>query len=160
MAINPEKREDLMLDATAYTRRALYRDSQSGNTFFIGFRQNGGWSVYFDEDPVFQFDAGGKLRRVHFENQNYAAHNGKLCLLERERHGGRIEIQRIYSADAERRVLEDCLKRLRALAELIPNNDLAEVEQFPLDDVDLIPDITKSICGASQEIKIASSANA
>lgn len=160
MAINPKQREDLMREATAYIRRALIRDAQTGESIFVGLRQNGGWSIYFGEDPVIQFDAQSRLRRLHFENQNYAANNGKLCLLQREQRGGRVEIQRIYSADAERRVLEDCHKRLRELAESMLRNAIEVVDRFPVDDLKLIADMAESIGRTAHDIQIASSANA
>jgi hypothetical protein len=160
MAINREIREDLMRDATAYARRLLIRKTQTGESIFVGFRKPGGWSVYFGEDPVYQFNPQNKLRRVHFEDQNYAASDGKLYLLHRTRVGGRVEIQKIYSVHTEQRLLADCLKRVRELAELILTSGVTFVDCLPADDQELVADLAESIRITSTDLQIANAANA
>ncbi len=160
MAINREIRENLMRDATAYARRLMLQKPQSGEAIFIGVRPQGGWSVYFGEDPVYQFNAQCELRRVHFDDQNYAANDGKLYLLHRARSGGHVEIQRIYSADTERHVLADCHIRLTELAELARSGSAETAERFPVDDVDLVKDLCELISSLVLGIQIADAANA
>ena len=159
MAIHPAAREDLMRDATAYTRRLMLRVSPTGEGIFVGLRQQGGWSIYFGEDPVFQFNDEGKLRRVHFANQNYAAVEGKLCWLQRSRSGGRVEIERIYSAEAERQMLAVCLSRLRELAELMLTNSVKIVDRVPVEDRELVEDVAKMLRNTAQDLEIANTAN-
>ena len=160
MAINREIREDLMRDATAYVRRLMIRKSPTREAIFMGFRRQGGWSVYFGEDPVYQFNALCKLRRVHFESQNYAASEGKLHCLQPTRVGGRVEIQRIYSTATERRIVADCHSRLQELAELLRSGAVEPTDCFPVDDRALVADLSESIHAACSDLQIAGTANA
>lgn len=160
MAINREIRENLMQDATAYARRLMIRNTKTGESIFAGMRKPGGWSIYFGEDPVYQFNAQNKLRRVHFEDQNYAASAGKLYLLHRARVGGRVEIKKIYSVYTEQRMLADCLKRLRELAELILTSGARFVDCLPADDQELVADLAESIRITAADLEIANAANA
>ena len=157
MAINRERREDLMRDATAYARRLTLKNPKNDEQIFVGMRQQGGWSVYFGEDPVYQFNNHGKLRRAHFKGLNYAANDGKLQLLHRDRSGGHVEIQRIYSADAERCIIDDCRSRLGELAELL-ENCADKCECFPADDREIVADLVGLVWDCSR-IEIADTGN-
>jgi hypothetical protein len=159
MAINREPRENLMRDATAYSRRLSIQNSTEPEPVFAGIRQQGGWSVYFGEDPVFQFNAQSQLRRAHFKNQNYAAAAGKLLLLHRDRSGGHVEIQRIYSAETERCIVDDCRNRLYALVELL-SSSADKCACFPVDDRALVSDLVGLIQLVCLKIQIADTANA
>ena len=160
MAINRAARENLMRDATAYTRRLMLRSAQSDERILIGLRQQGGWSIYFGEDPVYQFNDQCKVRRVHGANQSYAATDGKLYWLQRNQLGGRVEIQRTYSADTERRMLADCLQRLQELAARMLSNSVEIVERLPVDDREIAEDVAKMIRKTVQHLEIANVANA
>lgn len=159
MAINHEKREDLMRDATAYVRRLTIPISIVTEPIFLGLRQHGGWSVYFGEDPVFQFNAQHKLRRVHFDNQNFAASDGRLILLDRVRLGGQVEFQRIHLADTERSIIANCHKRLYELAEVMETHRDSAV-CFPEGDRELVSDLLKLVQSTYSNIQIADTANA
>ena len=60
---------------------------------FVGRRKTGGVSIYFDEDPVYQFTESGELRRAFVIGKKYAAHLGKLCPITRSARGGRIALE-------------------------------------------------------------------
>ncbi len=103
MAIDEKKRENLLAEATAYSRRMLV--SISGLTFgdqsleqlFAGVRADGRWSLYFDESPVIQLDSQGRLRRLFLLPEKFAADQGRLVQLNRPGqggHGGRVELER------------------------------------------------------------------
>ena len=47
----------------------------------IGFRTDGQLSLYWDQDPVFSFDADGRLRRVFFDSDRFKAVDGSLIRL-------------------------------------------------------------------------------
>jgi hypothetical protein len=158
MAIKREPREDLMRDATAYVRRFTIQNPKEEKDIFVGMRQHGGWSVYFGEDPVYQFNAHSKLRRAHFQNQNYAASHGKLLLLHRDCKGAHVEIQRIYSADTERNIISDCHNRLRELAALLETS-VDKCVCFPADDHVMVTDLI-GLIRESLELPIAETANA
>ena len=61
-------------------------------------------SLYWDQDPVYQFDLRGNLRRAFINSQRYSAVDGKLVRLVKQdsRDGGIAPATRIRSADAER----------------------------------------------------------
>jgi hypothetical protein len=160
MAIHRESREDLMREATAYARRLRGTHPQTKQPVVVGLRPQGGWSVYFGEDPVYQFNAAGRLRRAHFAERNYAAEEGRLLLLARDRVGGRVELQKIYSADTERRILSDCLERLKGLAEWIRAVRVEEVEIFPAGDPELIKAVAELSLAAAKDLQIARASNA
>ncbi len=60
---------------------------------FVGRRKTGGVSIYFDQDPVYQFTESGKLRRAFIRGKKYAAHVGKLCPITRSTKGGRVALE-------------------------------------------------------------------
>ncbi len=163
MSLNRQPREDLMREATAYPRRLLL-DHPSCQAIFVGLRAQGGWSVYFGEDPVYQFNAQCKLRRVHFEQRNYAAEQGKLLKLSRQRvtnlssrdqnSGGRIELARIHEEQDEQRVLQDCHNRMEALRHWIERGAVRVANQFPKDG-ELVGEFAELLDGLSSGIVIA-----
>jgi hypothetical protein len=51
----------------------------------VGFRHGRSASVYWDLDPVYQFNANGELRRVFSDGLRYAAFNGVLMRLDQSR---------------------------------------------------------------------------
>lgn len=131
MAIDEKKRENLLGEATAYSRRMLV--SVAGLTFgdqsleqlFAGVRADGRWSLYYDESPVIQLDSQGRLRRLFILPDKFAAERGRLVQLNRPGQvspgqvnhpgkGGRIELDR-QPIGKEREVL--LFTKLRVLLE-------------------------------------------
>ncbi|QEG01255.1 hypothetical protein Mal15_53310 [Stieleria maiorica] len=79
MAKQTEDREDLLRDGTAMTVRGRL---WVGNAeVVIGFRSQGQLSLYWDQDPVFQFDESGRLRRAFVDACRLKAQNGRLVRL-------------------------------------------------------------------------------
>ena len=79
MAKQTEDREDLLRDGTAMpVRGRLWVDRAE---VVIGFRSQGQLSLYWDQDPVFQFDESCRLRRVFIDSCRLKAENGKLVRL-------------------------------------------------------------------------------
>ena len=79
MAKQTEDREDLLRDGTAMpVRGRLWVDRAE---VVIGFRSRGQLSLYWDQDPVFQFDESCRLRRVFIDSCRLKAENGKLVRL-------------------------------------------------------------------------------
>ncbi len=56
--------------------------AEAGGDFeelFAGLRSEGSWSLYFDEDPVIQFNPFGNVRRLFVDNCKYrVADAGRL----------------------------------------------------------------------------------
>jgi hypothetical protein len=82
VAKNVSDREDLLRDARQMPIRG--RANVDTHEVFVGFRSFGSGSLYFDQDPVFQFNSSYELRRVFFHDQRYAGYQGQLNCLVRE----------------------------------------------------------------------------
>jgi hypothetical protein len=121
MAINQQKRDNLLHEATAYSRRILillHNASFRGITIgelFAGVRPDGRWSLYFDESPVIQFDQQEALRRVYVAEKKLAATDGRLVELFRPHQGGKVQFepQTLGESDQSRLLsdLKDLLDR-------------------------------------------------
>lgn len=91
MARNEADKEDLMVEATALVERAEFqcdRDNceTSGHEFVTaGFKRDGSLSLYFDQDPFYQFDATGLLRRSFEAGYLYRSEGSTLAKIHRER---------------------------------------------------------------------------
>lgn len=164
MAIRPERRENLLEEATAFARRWLFRfsaaakgklanslgnepsgtagDDQASWELFLGCRAQGGVAVHFDIDPVLQFNAAGQLRRLYWAGQRYAAENGHLLWLQRESLGGQIRFsEQPLDPAVEQQLCAACLELLTAALEMIRQRLYDSVGCFPVPpDVEALAD--------------------
>ena len=69
MARNEADREDLMREAVALTERVELFVPGFEELITIGFRSNGAMSIFVGQDPVYQFDPSGRLRRAFADRQ-------------------------------------------------------------------------------------------
>lgn len=83
MAKQSHDREDLFRDGTQMPIRG--RTQIKEIEVVVGFRNGGSASLYWDQDPVYQFNADGELRRVFFTGLRYSAQHGSLVRLGRSR---------------------------------------------------------------------------
>ena len=116
MARTETDKEDLMVDATALVARAEFRrelESIHETTWQIvtvGFRKDGSFSVYFEQDPFYQFDVDGLLRRSFDRGLLFRTQSTTLAEPRRERTADRTTLSRIdLSTDA----LEYFRRRMR-----------------------------------------------
>ena len=79
MAKQSHDREDLLRDAHVMTFRG--RVFADGVEIFLGFRAAGQASLYWDQDPVFQFNSSGELRRLYLGGVRYASESRELVEL-------------------------------------------------------------------------------
>lgn len=175
MAIENQRREDLLRDATTYPKRILFKTTSPASPpsvstptedcqeLFLGFRADGGWSIYFDEDPVYQFNSIHQLRRAYCLGQRYEAANGKLLHLQRTAQGGRVQLTRQALAEnSAASLLAECQAALQLAARNIQSQQmvasghvaqacsLAELSQQALD----------AICGVMDNLTVAQTAQA
>src|SRR5262245_41173967 len=104
MARDESEREDLLAEATALVerveivpRRTLAREYGAvleTGSIVAGFRANGAMSLFLGEDPVYQFNAAGQLRRAFVNGRLYKAVGGRLVQLERIRQPQLVELRR------------------------------------------------------------------
>ncbi|MEO1615911.1 MAG: hypothetical protein AAFV88_08695 [Planctomycetota bacterium] len=102
MARKTEDREDLLRDGTAMPQRGrMWIESQE---VFVGFRIVGpehlAASLYWDQDPVYQFNTNGRLRRVFFQGRRYKATNGTLYQLH-QTGANRKTTERLVLTDSQ-----------------------------------------------------------
>ncbi len=95
MARSPERREDLVRDATAMTARAEWQIPGDPEPCVIGFRPTGEASIYFGEQPVLHFTAEGKIKRLFFDDRQWIAFPDGLKRRERASSTRRMEGQLI-----------------------------------------------------------------
>ena len=128
MAKDFQDREDLLRDATALITRGRFwiirhnaGEPRRRYEVVIGFRNDGSLSLYWDQDPVFQFDASQRLRRVFIDAKMYRADASRLCSISKRRRGRgpirRVRLTRSVLSDDEQieilNRLEDCLSQIR-----------------------------------------------
>ena len=118
MARTESDREDLMREAIALTERAELRIAGYSDTIVCGFRHDGSLSIYFGQDPVYQFDPDGLLRRACVDGLLYRSQRTTLARLRRERTNNQTLLLRTDLDPAEllhfRETMLSWLQRLHA----------------------------------------------
>lgn len=109
-------KEDLMVEATALVARAEFSreinsdDETAWRIVTVGFRKDDSFSVYFEQDPFYQFDVDGLLRRSFDGGCLFRTQSTTLAQLRRVRSDDRTTLSRLdLSVDA----LEDFRRRMR-----------------------------------------------
>ncbi len=143
MATEKLPRENLLRDAKGFGKRAqicLCDSEVSGEgkrvaeTVFLGLKDSGAWSVYFEEDPVFQFDAHGRLRRVFIDGHKFAAKARQLVKLEQRQAGGRVVLEWHPLADRDEvHLVVEFQRRLEGLARSLDAGDFSVEGAEPAD---------------------------
>ncbi len=118
MARTESDREDLMREAIALTERAELQCEGFRETVICGFRDNGSLSIYFGQDPVYQFDSDGLLRRAYVDGLLFRSQQSTLARLRRERTEKRTMLVRTDLESTEllhfRDTMGGSLQRLHA----------------------------------------------
>lgn len=112
MARHEADKEDLIADATALIERAEYCRSGSSSAaemVTVGFKRDGSLSLYFEQDPFYQFTADGLLRRAFESGFLYRSQDNTLARLERKRSEQQTTLQRSELTPSE---LEDFRHRM------------------------------------------------
>ncbi len=189
MAIEKQRRENLLVEATAYCRRALLRipidtawristsvsdpyrlclppalggvsDCELYCEFFIGQRSDGGWSLYFDEQPVLQFNSRDELRRLFCGGERYAAAGGSLKWLRQDRSGGKLELAECeLPAKYSLRLTQDCGEWLNTTADLLQGGEYKLLGQYPEPDPEWITAMAERLRRVAGRLCIAQAAN-
>jgi len=132
MAREESSREDLLREATALVERIEL--DVSGEHVVAGFRSDGSPSVFFGEDPVFQFNAAGQLRRAFCSGRMIKAVRGQLVALERNRTEQEVQLVRHeLSASEQADLLAQMGERLRKLENDLHTGTFTIVGQHPAD---------------------------
>lgn len=94
MAREERQREDLLREAVALVERAELRLPGATEPVVVGFRRDGAASIFFGEEPVYQFNTLGHLRRAYYDGLLYKAERGRLVSLRRQRVPGEVQLLR------------------------------------------------------------------
>ena len=100
-----------------------------------GFRADGSASLFFADDPVYQFNTTGELRRAFVAGLSYKANGSQLahggCQFRNSR-GGRLQLEPgPFDAAAQSRLLAEMQTHLAALSAALARSEVKIAEQVP-----------------------------
>jgi hypothetical protein len=130
MARDESEREDLLREATALVERIeLVVD---GEHVVAGFRVDGALSIFFGEDPVYQFNAAGELRRGFCDGRLIKSVRGQLVAMQRNRTATEVQLVRHeLSVTEQAHLLSRMATQLRRLAASLNSGAITVVGQMP-----------------------------
>jgi len=112
MARHEEDREDLIREAVALPDRVELSVVGFDEPMTIGFRTNSAMSIFIGQDPVYQFDPDGRLRRAFVGGLLYRSQHATLAMLRRERTETQTLLLRTDLGDAELATFRDTMHGL------------------------------------------------
>lgn len=136
MAREESDREDLLREATALVERIELApiDDPSAEHIVAGFRAEPALSLFFDGDPVYQFNTAGQLRRAFAGGLLVKADRGRLVSMRRIRQQGEVQLVRHEFSEDEQAVFNsDMHYRLREFLTRLDAGHLNIVGQAPPD---------------------------
>jgi hypothetical protein len=114
MARSESDKEDLIADATSLVERAEYdcvlNATKANKITTVGFRRDDSLSLYFEQDPFYQFDSNGLLRRSYEKGFLYRSQGDTLAKLDRHRSETKTTLQR---SDLSETQLAEFRQRMR-----------------------------------------------
>jgi hypothetical protein len=156
MAREESDREDLLREATALVERVELRVPHEPEPIVAGFRRDGAASFFFGADPVFQFNAGGELRRAFVGGKLLKAEQGRLVQLTRVRTPHETQLLREEFDAAESGLLLLVMnRRLTELREAL-SGPIDVVGRVPTD-VDVVTRVRTELQRLCAAPKIAAS---
>ena len=87
-------REDLLAEAVNLRERIELQVPDSEDAVTIGCNDLGHWSFYFGAEPMYRFDADGRLRRAVANGKLYRTQGATLAELTRVRLEQETQLQR------------------------------------------------------------------
>jgi hypothetical protein len=84
MARRSSDREDLMAELVTFSPRVSLLVPEFSAEIVAGRRTDGRWAVFFGGDPVYHFDADGRLRRAFVGDNLYRSQGQTLARLTRQ----------------------------------------------------------------------------
>jgi hypothetical protein len=135
MARDESDREDLLREAIALVERIEIEPlDEVGSRIVIGFRTADALSVFFDADPVYQFNTAGELRRAFCQGRLLKAEKSRLIALERVRQPHEVQLVRHdLTEDEQSTFFVEMHGRLQDLAATIAANRYTVIGQVPPD---------------------------
>jgi hypothetical protein len=160
MARKEHAREDFLADATAMVARIELRPTRAAEPVLAGFRPDGSLSLLFGEDPVYQFNSLGQLRRAFVGDRMYKADRQRLLAIERKTRGGRVQLasEQLPAAVAAE-FTASLSDRLSELAAAIATGAVEVVASVPAE-ADVLARLSAWLAAHGGNIEIAASPHA
>lgn len=132
MARHERDREDLLAEATALVERVELCVAGAWPQLVAGFRRDGCLSLYFGAAPAYHFNTRGELRRAYAGGRLYAARQGRLAALTRQRSPGQVALveHRLNAAEQEA-FLSEAASRLELLRRALEAASYSVLRQVP-----------------------------
>jgi hypothetical protein len=132
MARQEHAREDLIAEATALVERVELLLAGVPEPVVAGFRPEGSASLFFGDDPVYQFNARGHLRRAFVSGRLYKANAGRLVEMTRQRQANRVQlVGRELPAAESAEFIAVLRARLNELACKLESGEVQVLAQVP-----------------------------
>ncbi len=122
MAREIHERENLLRDAVAFSMRVQLQVDFDNRPVevFIGFRDGGAVSLYFGNEPVYQFNNRRQLRRAYIDGRLLKAEHGRLIAWQPQRSDTSVEMLRHEFDTSQQRQFADAMhKHLERLRDAI-----------------------------------------
>lgn len=153
------EREDLIATATALVERVELVVSGFADSLVIGFRSNGAGSIFVGEDPVYQFNVQGELRRGFRAGKLIKAEAGRLVALRRQQEENRADLVRHeLSEEQAADFLSELQQNLDRLKTALREKQYRLCRQVP-EDRDVVAQSCRWLQGLADPIPIAQVAN-
>ncbi len=160
MARDESDREDLLAEATALVERVELRLRDFADSLVAGFRKDGGLSLFFGADPVFQFNSAHELRRAFVAGEMYKARSGRLVVMRRERTDERVSLlSRELLASEQSAFLAVLDRRLDELDAAMARESYQVVGQVPADG-QVVVRLAELLAGRTRPVRVANSPRA
>ena len=135
MARQETDREDLIREAVAFARRMELQYRSEQDPVFCGLRDDGNWSVYFGQDPVFHFNSNGQLRRAFSGGHLLRSQGETLARMHRERTPDQTTLVRHdLNADELETFRNEAIRRLQTLYDALQSGDFSVLRSIPQDE--------------------------
>jgi hypothetical protein len=125
-------REDLLREATALVERVELRLPEQPDSIVAGFRRDGSASIFFGQNPVYQFNSRRELRRAFVEGLLYKTDHGKLIEMRRVRTETAVELRsKVVSPEETTLFLREANKWLGRLRDALAAGNTEVIGQVP-----------------------------
>jgi hypothetical protein len=152
--------EDLIRTATALVQRIELAIDGFSELLVVGFRRDGAASFFLGEDPVYQFNAAGELRRAFRAGKLLKAESRKLVELTRKRTDNRVDMVACeLSEEQHQQFLGQLWKTLSELQQALLGKRYRVTRQVPVEQ-DIVEQVIQWIDQLPDLILVADVANA
>lgn len=115
-------------------RRGEYVAPQEVEAVTIGYRSSGALSIFFGQDPVYQFNDAGQFRRGYIDGELLKAESGRLVRMRRERDDQKTTLVSTSMSDVDQaEVIVKIEWRLSEFAESIEEGETTCTAIIPED---------------------------